>query len=99
MIKTNHYTLSREVLPIHELIGLNVKIVESVDASKKGLVGKIVDETQRTIVIDMNNAEKTLPKNESTFAFDLDGEIVEIEGRELAGNPIERLKNGGKYHA
>lgn len=99
MIKTNHYTLSREVLPIHELIGLNVKVVESVDASKKGLVGKIVDETQRMIVIDMNNTEKTLPKNESTFAFDLDGEIVEIEGHELVGNPIERLKNGGKHYA
>jgi ribonuclease P protein subunit POP4 len=99
MIKTNHYTLTREILPIHELIGLNVKVVESADAGKKGMVGKIVDETQRTFVINMNNAEKTLPKNESVFAFDLNGEIVEIEGNELVGNPIERLKNGGKYYA
>ena len=99
MIKTNHYTLNTESLPIHELIGLTTRVVESVDASKKGLFGKMVDETQRTIVIDMNNTEKKLPKNESTFAFDLDGEIVEIEGRELAGNPIERLKNGGKHYA
>ncbi|MBM3281831.1 MAG: ribonuclease P protein subunit [Candidatus Diapherotrites archaeon] len=99
MIKTNHYTLNREVLPIHELIGLTMRVVESVDASKKGLIGKIINETQRTFVIDMNNMEKTLPKNESTFAFDLDGEVVEIEGSELVGNPIERLKNGGKYYA
>ncbi len=99
MIKTNHYTLNGKSLPIHELIGLTTRVVESVDASKKGLVGKIINETQRTFVIDMNNTEKTLPKNESTFAFDLDGEIVEIEGNELVGNPIERLKNGGKYYA
>lgn len=99
MIKTKHYTLNREVLPIHELIGLNVKVVESVDASKQGLTGKIVDETQRTFVIESSNTEKVLPKNESTFAFDLDGEIVEIEGNELVGNPIERLKNGGKHYA
>ena len=99
MIKTNHYTITGNNLPIHELIGLNVKIVESVDSSKKGLKGKIVDETQRTFVIDVLNVEKTLPKNESTFAFDLDGEIVEIEGREMIGNSIERLKNGGKNYA
>lgn len=99
MIKTNHYTLTGERLSIHELIGLSVRVVESVDASKKGLAGKIVDETQRTIVIEMNNMEKKLPKNESTFAFDLNGEIVEIEGNELVGNPIERLKNGGKHYA
>lgn len=99
MIKTNHYTLNREVLPIHELIGLSLNVVSSVDSSKKGLKGKIVDETQRTIVIETFNKEKVLPKVESTFAFDLNGEIVEIEGRELVGNPIERLKNGGKHYA
>jgi RNase P/RNase MRP subunit p29 len=99
MIKTNHYALTKELLPIHELIGLNMSVVSSVDASKKGLSGKIVDETQRTFVIESLNVEKTLPKNESTFAFDIDGEIVEIEGSELLGNPIERLKNGGKHYA
>lgn len=99
MIKTKHYTITREVLPVHELIGLNVKVVSSIDASKKGLSGKIVDETQRMVVIESSNMEKVLPKNESTFAFDIEGEIVEIEGSELAGNPIERLKNGGKHYA
>ncbi len=97
MINTNHYTITRENLPIHEIMGLQVQVVRSTDPKKKGIKGIIVDETQRTLVIETRNEEKILPKNESTFAFDLNGELVELDGEELMGNPIERLKNGGKH--
>lgn len=96
MIKTNHYTISRENLPIHELIGLDVNVVLSTDANKKGLMGTIVDETQRTFTIQTSKGDKVVPKHESTFAFALGSETIMIEGTELQSNPIERLKNGGK---
>jgi ribonuclease P protein subunit POP4 len=96
MIKTNHYTISRENLPIHELIGLDVKVVASTDSNKKGIEGKIVDETQRTFTVETSKGEKTIPKHESTFAFVLGNETIRIEGMEIQSNPIERLKNGGK---
>lgn len=99
MIKTNHYTLNREVLPIHELIGLSVRVSMSKDAGKSGVFGMVVDETQRTFTIETKTGEKVLPKNENTFVFDLNGENVELSGNELIGNPIERLKNGGKNYA
>lgn len=96
MIKTKNYTITRENLPIHELIGLDVSVVTSTDANKKGIMGRIVDETQRTFTIETRMGEKTVPKHESTFAFALGSETIVIEGMELQSNPIERLKNGGK---
>ena len=96
MIKTKNYTITRENLPIHELIGLDVSVVTSTDSNKKGLSGRIVDETQRTFTIETLKGDKTVPKHESTFAFVLGSETIMIEGTELQSNPIERLKNGGK---
>ncbi len=96
MIKTKNYTITRENLPIHELIGLDVNVVKSTDSNKKGIMGTIVDETQRTFTIATFTGEKTVPKHESTFAFALGSETIMIEGTELQSNPIERLKNGGK---
>jgi ribonuclease P protein subunit POP4 len=95
MIKTNHYTITKESLPIHELIGLDVEIVQSTDPAKKGVRGKIVNETQRTFIVETKNGEKTIPKNESIFQFSLDRETVEANGKDLRYTPIERLKNGG----
>ncbi|MFH0970623.1 MAG: ribonuclease P protein subunit [Candidatus Diapherotrites archaeon] len=95
MIKTEKYTITRERLPIHELIGLAVKIEKSTDASKKGVNGIIVDETQRTFSIETTNGIKTIPKNENTFAFTLGNEQVILEGKKMLYTPIERLKNGG----
>ncbi|MEK6970070.1 MAG: ribonuclease P protein subunit [archaeon] len=96
MIKTDHYTITRERLPIHELIGLDMSVTENTDSHKKGLSGVIVDETQRMFIIDTPAGEKKIPKRESTFAFMLGSETVSIEGKDLLSNPIERLKNGGK---
>lgn len=96
MIKTQKYTISGERLSIHELIGLNVNVVQSKDSNKKGINGLIVDETQRTFVIETSNGEKTVPKNESVFSFELGNENVSLNGNSLLYTPIERLKNGGK---
>ena len=97
MYKTTHYTITRENLPIHEWIGLFVKIVESSDSTKKGLQGEIVDETQRIIILETSKGEKKVPKVESVFAFEVGTENVEIEGKNMLYSPIERLKNGGKF--
>ena len=94
MIKTEKYSISGKVLPFHEMIGLNVRVSVSKDTQKQALQGKIVDETQRTFTIEMQNGmEKIIPKNESTFAFDLtQGEVIEVEGKNILYTPVERLK-------
>ncbi len=95
MIKTQKYAITGERLSIHELIGLDVNVVQSKDSNKKGIRGTIVDETQRTFVIETINGEKTVPKNESVFSFELGDESVSLNGATLLYTPIERLKNGG----
>ncbi len=93
MINTKDYSISGKVLPFHELVGLRVLVKESTDSQRKGLNGKIVDETQRTFTIETPHGEKTIPKAECTFQFDLgQNELIEIEGKEILYTPVERLK-------
>lgn len=94
MIENNHYTITAERLPVHELIGLNVRILASKDASRKGFAGKVVDETQKMFTIETANGEVRVPKNECSFSFDLGGEEVRVEGKNILYTPVERLKSG-----
>lgn len=96
MIKTSHYTITRENLPMHELAGLPLRVTQSHDTAKVGIEGMVVDETARTFIVETPAGEKTVPKNESVFTFTLNDEQVEIAGKDILSSSIERLKNGGK---
>lgn len=77
----------------HELIGLNMKLVKSKDSKRKGLSGRIIDETQKTLVIRMKKNEKIVAKNENVFEIKIpSGKKVEVDGRLLYGRPEERIK-------
>lgn len=77
----------------HELIGLKVKIARCSDRKKVGLVGEIIDETQKTLVVRIDKKEKQVSKEECSFEITLpSGKIVEVEGKLLYGRPEERLK-------
>jgi ribonuclease P protein subunit POP4 len=101
VIKTKHYEISREKLSFHEIIGLNMKIVKSKDPAKKGIKGKIVNETMKTFLIEKPaGEERTIPKQGNVFSFQLGEEFVEIKGERIMQNPIERLKaNWRNTHA
>ena len=84
----------------HELIGLEIKIVDSLDSYLIGLTGVIVDETKKTFLIQTNSsfnkrksAEKLIQKDISVFQFKVpDGTIVEIDGKILLNRPEDRIK-------
>lgn len=77
----------------HELIGLEVKVIESTDPNKKGIRGKVVNETRDTLVIEEQEEEKIIPKKEAKFLFYLpNGEKVEVVGKLLKGRPEDRIK-------
>lgn len=84
----------------HELIGLEIKIVDSLDSYLIGLTGVIVDETKKTFLIQTNSsfnkgksAEKLIQKDISVFQFKVpDGTVVEIEGKILLNRPEDRIK-------
>jgi len=80
-----------------ELIGLHAKIVKSTNPSNTGISGKVIDETQNTIVIKQNANNKTIIKETAVFQFTLpSGTVVEVEGTTILGRPENRVKKKPK---
>ncbi|UCH37249.1 MAG: ribonuclease P protein subunit [Candidatus Bathyarchaeota archaeon] len=77
----------------HELIGLDTQVVRSLNPRLEGISGVVVDETKNTLIIHNNTEKKRIPKDIAIFSFStLDGKKVEVNGRELRGRPVDRIK-------
>lgn len=79
---------SRNVIR-HELIGLNVEV--------KGKKGRIIDETKKTIKIEVRDGKETvdrcITKKDNDFYITLPSkQVVKIEGKLLYGKAEERIK-------
>ena len=73
----------------HELIGLELKVVDSSNPSLIGLRGTVIDETKKTLRIEV----KEKVQDVSVFQFKVpDGTIVEIDGKILLNRPEDRIK-------
>lgn len=78
----------------HELIGLQVEVIRSTDPTQAHLRGLVVDETRNTLVLEIQGAEKRIPKQGSRFRFDIQGG-VEVDGEEIRFRPEDRVKKAG----
>ena len=76
----------------HELIGLNVKVVDSRDPTLNNVEGMVVYETKKTLQIYSAGRVKTLPKGICRFAFQLPQGVVEVDGAKLVARPEDRVK-------
>jgi len=76
----------------HELIGLEAKVLQSSDPSRKRVIGKVVDETRNILRIETGEKEVVLPKKECVFGFVVRGKIVEVDGKKICMRPEERVK-------
>lgn len=77
----------------HEFCGLSIRIVKSIDPSQKGLKGKVIDETYKTLTIETKKGEKIIPKANCIFLFTLPNkQKVEVEGKLLVSRPEDRIK-------
>lgn len=80
--------LNKDNLSQHELIGLDVEVVESTDPQIEGMSGEILDETRDTLDIDGS----TVVKKNCKFLFKLpSGEEVELKGEDIRKRPEERI--------
>ncbi|MAF88942.1 MAG: ribonuclease P protein component 1 [archaeon] len=85
--------ISEKNIVQHELIGLEVEVLECTDASKKGLQGTVIDETQSTLILsDTKGESKRIPKAECTFRFSLKGDKIYVLGTLLVGRSADRTK-------
>ena len=83
--------LTSNELPNHELIGLKVRVVHSVNPSHAGIEGMVVNETRNTQIIANGSGKKCLPKEGVTYRFTLCNEaLVEVDGGQLIERPVDR---------
>jgi len=77
----------------HEFCGLVISVVKSTDSTQKGLKGKVIDETYKTLKIDTKKGEKMVIKENCVFVFTLpDKRKVEVDGKLLVSRPEDRIK-------
>lgn len=77
---------------MHELIGLDVTVVEASNPALSGLSGRIIDETRNTLVILGDRGQKRVQKHRTRFRLTLpDGVLVEIDGSVLVMAPERRI--------
>jgi ribonuclease P protein subunit POP4 len=75
-----------------ELIGRRVTIKECTDPTWVNRSGIIIDETEKTFVIEIKGEGKRIAKNTATFEFEYNGETTIVEGSRLLYKPEDRIK-------
>ncbi len=96
MLKGNGYCITKSNIFRHELIGLEVRIVECNDVGLKNVVGVVVDETKNTFKLDVGNGKEiVVPKPGKVFLFRIGDEEVIVRGSDICFAPERRLKLRG----
>jgi ribonuclease P protein subunit POP4 len=86
-------TATPENIIRHELIGLHLEVVRSLNKDLIGQSGIVIDETKNMLVVSQGCKRKLIPKSVATFHFTLqDGTKVEVDGRKNVGRPEDRLR-------
>ncbi len=85
--------ITRRNLLQHELIGLEMKILESSESSLVGKKGIIVDETMNMIKLKQKKGFKKIPKRGIKMSIRIpNGDEVKVNGEELVARPEDRVK-------
>jgi ribonuclease P protein subunit POP4 len=87
--------LTPETLPRHELVGLDVEVVAASNPDAIGISGSVVMETTQLLTIEGVDRVWHVPKDAATFAFDIDGQTVRVEGERLVSRPARRTETSG----
>lgn len=76
-----------------EFIGLEAKVVRSLNPHVVGIAGRVVDETRNTLTVLHRDKRKVVTKDTAVFDFVMqDGTVVEIDGKVIVGRPEDRIK-------
>ncbi len=76
----------------HELVGLDVQILESKNKTIVGLSGKVIDETKSMLLIDTKRGTKMVAKQHSKWKFTLDNQDFAVDGTAISKRPEDRIK-------
>jgi ribonuclease P protein subunit POP4 len=88
--------ITRHNIQRHELIGMNVEIINSSDNGHVGFTGQIVDETKNTLTIKTSKGDKMIQKNGLVMKTGLKDSDVIILGSHIKFRPEDRIKRAGR---
>ncbi|MGZ4905820.1 MAG: ribonuclease P protein component 1 [Halobacteriota archaeon] len=92
-------SIDRQNITSHELIGLDVTIVEGTNRDIVGTRGKVVDESRNTLTMESHGREKIAAKHSNTFRFTLpDGTHVKVLGDLLIARPEDRAAKRPRWY-
>ncbi|MBU5678572.1 MAG: ribonuclease P protein subunit [Candidatus Aenigmarchaeota archaeon] len=77
---------------LHELIGLECKVIGSKNKNHLGIKGRIIDETKNLIILETKKGIKKISKKGAIFRLKLENGIVEILGNDILARPEDRIK-------
>lgn len=75
-----------------ELIGRFVTIKDCTDPTWRNLSGKVIDETKKTLLIEIDHKQKIIAKKTAIFEFEYNGRKTIVEGSRLLYRPEDRTK-------
>jgi len=77
----------------HELIGLNVEIIDSSNKFHIGIKGMVVNETKNLLIIEMKKGLKGVQKKGTKFVFTIpNGRKFKLNGTRIIARPEDRIK-------
>ncbi len=76
----------------HEIVGLNVHILECTIVTLRGVSGRVISETKNTFSIRTSKGTKLIPKKNATkIRFALESGACFVTGSSLVGRPEDRV--------
>ncbi len=84
--------ITLENIALHELIGLETKIVDSSNKQIIGLNGKVVDETKSMFVIKTSKGFKKIPKHKNNWQFTVQNKDIVLDGSNLCKRAFDRVR-------
>ncbi len=84
--------IKSDTLLSHELIGLNIHILDDTSMTLTGVSGKIINETKNMLLIRTPQGTKMITKKNATkIRLVLDSGVCFITGSSLIGRPEDRI--------
>jgi len=87
--------ITEQNILLHELIGLEAKVIESTNKNIIGIHGTILDETKSMLILDTKKGIKKIQKDHSEWKFSSNFNDIIVQGNKIRKRSHDRL--GIKY--
>ena len=83
--------ITEQNILLHELVGLEAKVIESTNKDVVGLHGTILDETKSMLILDTKKGIKKIQKDHNKWKFSLNFNDIIVQGGKIAKRSHDRL--------